>query len=57
MDASLKYNIMEKHEFSLVKSLKDFRFYILHSVIISFVPNAIVKDILTQADPDGKMGN
>ena len=55
-DASLKYKIMEKQAFALLKSLKDFRVYILHSHIISFVPNAIVKDILTQNDPKGKRG-
>ena len=54
-DAPLKYNIMEKQAFSLVKALKDFRFYILHSHIIAFVPNSVVKDILTQ-DPGGKRG-
>ena len=52
-DEPLKYNIMEKQAFALVKALKDFRVYILHSHIISFVPNLVVKDILTQ-DPDGK---
>ena len=46
---------MEKQAFALVKALKDFRVYILHSHIISFVPNLVVKDILTQ-DPDGKRG-
>ena len=54
-DAPLKYNIMEKQAFALVKALKDFRVYILHSHIIAFVPNSVVKDILTQ-DPDGKRG-
>ena len=46
---------MEKQAFSLVKALKDFRVYILHSHIIAFVPNSVVKYILTQ-DPDGKRG-
>jgi len=46
---------MEKQAFALVKALKDFRVYILHSHIIAFVPNSVVKDILTQ-DPDGKRG-
>ena len=46
-DAPLKYNIMEKQAFALVKALKDFRVYILHSHIITFVPNSVVKDILT----------
>ena len=46
---------MEKQAFALVKALKDFRVYILHSHIIAFVPNLVVRDILTQ-DPDGKRG-
>jgi hypothetical protein len=46
-DASLNYNIMEKQAFALVKSIKDFRVYILHSHTIAYVPNAVVKDILT----------
>eukprot|EP00253_Pinus_taeda_P019747 PITA_19747 len=55
-DASLKYNIMEKQAFSLVKAIKDFRVYILHSHIIAHVPNIVVKDIPTQNGPDGKRG-
>ena len=54
-DAPLKYNIMEKHAYALIKALKDFRVYILHSHTIAYVPNIIVKDILSQ-DPDGKRG-
>ena len=54
-DAPLKYNIMEKQAYALVKALKDFRVYILHSYIIAFVPHIVVKDILSQ-DPDGKRG-
>ena len=54
-DAPLKYNIMEKQALELVKALKDFRVYIVHSHIIAFVPHTIVKDILSQ-DPDGKRG-
>ena len=50
----MKYKILEKQAYALVKAIKDFRIYILHSHIIAFVPNVIVKDILTQADPDGK---
>jgi len=45
---------MENKYFPLVKALKDFRVYTLHSHIISFVPSAVVTDILTQTDPDGK---
>ena len=46
---------MGKQALALVKALKDFRVYILHSHIIAFVPHTVVKDILSQ-DPDGKMG-
>ncbi len=52
----LKYDIMEKQAFPLIKSIKYFRVYILHSHIIAFVPSAVVKDILTQNDPGGKRG-
>lgn len=55
-DAPSKYNIMENQAFSLVKAIKDFRVYILYSHIVAYVPNAVVKDILTQDGPDGKRG-
>ena len=47
---------MEKQAYTLVKSLKDSRVYILHSHVIAFVPNHILKDILTQVDPKGRRG-
>jgi hypothetical protein len=47
---------MEKHDFALVKEIKDFRVYILHSHTIAYVPNAVVKYILTQDNPDGRRG-
>ena len=47
---------MEKQTFSLVKSIKDFRVYILHSHTIAYVLNKVVKDILTQDNPDGRRG-
>ena len=40
----------------MVKAIKDFKIYILHSHVIEFVPNVIVKHILTQADPNDKRG-
>jgi hypothetical protein len=40
----------------MVKALKAFRTYVLHSKIISYVPTSIVKDILVQPDSDGKRG-
>jgi hypothetical protein len=55
-DATLNYNIMEKQDFALVKAIKDFKVYILHSHTIAYVPNAVVKDILTQDNLDGRRG-
>lgn len=55
-DAALKYNIIEKQSLTLVKALKDSRVYILHSHILAYVPNTIVKDILVQTDPEGRRG-
>ena len=46
---------MEKQAYALIKALKDFRVYIFHSHTVAYVPNIIVKDILSQ-DPDGKRG-
>ena len=42
-DGELKYDIMEKQAYALVKALKDFRVYILHSHIIAYVPSNVVK--------------
>lgn len=55
-NASLKYKIMEKQDFSLVKVIKDFRVYILYSHVVAYVPNVVVKDILTYDGVDGKRG-
>ena len=55
-DAALKYNIIEKQALALVKALKDFRVYILHSHILAYVPNADVKDVLVQRDTEGRRG-
>jgi len=46
-DSPLKYDIMEKQEYALVKALKEFRFYIFHSHTVAYVPNSSVKYILT----------
>ena len=53
-DAELRYDIIEKQAYALIKSLKSFRVYILHSKIIAYVPSAAIKDVLTQPDADGK---
>ena len=55
-DSELKYTIMEKHAYSLIKSLKHFRTYIGYSKIIGYVPHAVVKDILPQQDCLGIRG-
>lgn len=47
---------MEKQDFALVKAIKYFRVYILYSHVIAYVPNAVVKDIITQDGLDGKSG-
>jgi hypothetical protein len=55
-DAELKYDIMEKQTYAMVKALKSFRTYVLHSKIIAYVPSISVKDILVQPDNDGRRG-
>jgi len=55
-DTTLKYNITEKQSLALVKELKDFHVYILHSHILAYVPNAIIKYVLVQTDPEGRRG-
>jgi hypothetical protein len=45
-DAKLKYDILEKEAYAMVKALKSFRTYVLHSKIIAYVPSSSVKDIL-----------
>jgi hypothetical protein len=45
-DAELRYDIMKKWAYALVKALKYFRVYVFHSKVISYVPSASVKEIL-----------
>jgi hypothetical protein len=52
----LWYDIMEKQAYSLVKALKAFRIYVLHSKITAYVPSTSVKDILIQPDIDRRRG-
>ncbi|KAH9320394.1 hypothetical protein KI387_044494, partial [Taxus chinensis] len=42
----LKYTIMEKHAFAVVKDIKQFHFYILNFHSIMFVPDTTIKSIL-----------
>ena len=51
-DAELRYDLIEKQAYALIKSLKAFQIYILHSKVVSYVPSASVKDVLTQPDVD-----
>jgi hypothetical protein len=53
-DVELKYDIMDKKSYALVKSLKYFRVYVLHSRVTAYVPLASIKEILIQSDIDGK---
>ena len=45
---------MEKQAYALIKALKEFRVYILHSHVTTYVPSAAVKEILTRSGPDGR---
>jgi ribonuclease HI len=53
-DAELRYDPIDKQAYALIKALKAFRIYILHSKVIAYVPSSSVKDVLTQPDIDGK---
>jgi hypothetical protein len=55
-DAEIRYEIMEKQAYALVKALKAFRVYVLHSRVTAYIPSASVKDILIQPDIDGRRG-
>jgi hypothetical protein len=45
-DVELKYDIMDKQAYALVKDLKSFRVYVLHSRVIAYVPSTFVKEII-----------
>ena len=49
-DMELKYSLMEKQAYELVKELKSFRIYILHSHIIAYVSNTTVKGNILEYD-------
>ena len=55
-DSQIKYNTLEKQAYSLVKALNFFRIYVLHSKFIDYVPNAAIKNVLTQPDSERKRG-
>jgi hypothetical protein len=55
-DVELKYDILDKRTYAMVKVLKAFRTYVLHSRIIAYVPTSTVKDVLIQPDNDRRRG-
>jgi hypothetical protein len=52
----LRYDIMENKAYAMVKALKVFRTYVLHSKVIAYIPTSSIKYILVQSDSDGKRG-
>ena len=46
-DQELRYLQMEKHAYAVVRALKIFKFYILNSHLVIYVPDSAVKSILT----------
>eukprot|EP00253_Pinus_taeda_P032825 PITA_32825 len=42
-DAELRYDIIEKQAYALIKSLKAFRIYIMNSKVVAYVPSTSVK--------------
>jgi hypothetical protein len=53
-DVKLKYDLMDKQAYALVKDLNSFRVYVLHSKVIAYVPSVAVKKIIIQPDIEGK---
>jgi len=46
-DVELRYDLIEKQAYALIKYLKAFIIYILNSKVVAYVPSASVKDVLT----------
>jgi len=55
-DAELRYDILEKQAYAMVKALKASITYVLHSKIITYVSNNAIKYILVQSNNDGRGG-
>jgi hypothetical protein len=55
-DAEIRYEIMEKQAYALVKAIKVFRVCVLHSRVTAYIPSASMKDILVKLDIDGRRG-
>ncbi len=45
-----------KQAYAPIQALKDFRTYVLHSRITTYIPNHAIKTVLTQPDTNGKRG-
>lgn len=52
--AELKYEIMEKLAYALVKAIKGFRPYLVNARVVSYVPLACVKDIISHSKVTSK---
>jgi len=52
----MKYEILEKQAYALVKYLKASRVYLLQSSTTTYVPSSSVKEIIVQPDSEGKRG-
>jgi hypothetical protein len=55
-NSELKYPMFEKQAYVLVKSLKHFRVFIGYSMVIGYVHNSTVKDVLSQVEGLGSRG-
>lgn len=55
-DVELKYVIMEKQAYGMVKSLKHFKTYTGYNRVTCYVPHPAMKDILSQQDCLGTKG-
>lgn len=56
-DAALKYSILDKQAYVLVKEVKKFRYYILCNRVIAIISYSTVKSLLAQHELGEKRGN
>jgi hypothetical protein len=55
-NAELKYPMVEKHAYALLKSLKHFRVFVGYSKVIGYVSYSAFKDVLSQSEGLGTSG-
>lgn len=55
-DSELKYHMVEKQAYALVKSLKHFKIFIGYAKVVGYVPNSAIRDVLTQEEGLGPRG-